>query len=135
MFGATTSATYSSKPSIIQGQLSVITNTFEFVDSFFADLVELLDDVIDDASTRLEMEAAGDPDWQQYAENLDVELIEGEIHVYHTGSASEDYEMARLEYGDAGVAPKALLRTFAYSEAPKMEREINDRMSGMVPYA
>lgn len=135
MFGTTNSPTYSSKPSVIQGELSVITNTFQFLDTFLPDLIELLDDVIDDASTRLEREAAGDQDWQEFAEDLDVELIEGEIHVYHTGSEEDDWRMAQLEYGDANTAPSPLLRTFAFTEVPKIQKEIDERLNGMVPYA
>lgn len=135
MIGTTNSPTHGSGPAVIQGQLSVITETMKFLDTFMDDLVNVLDDVIDDASKRLELEAAGDQEWQEYAENLDVELIDGEIHVYHNGSDLDDQEMASLEYGDFATAPSPLLRTFAFTEVPKMQKEIQERLNGMVPYA
>lgn len=125
----------SSNPGIINGELSVVSVVDAFCKGFIADLLDVIDDIVEEQQKEFQSEALGDPAWSEFGDMLKIQVDRGEIVYTHEGDHIDDYRISLLEYGSPDNPPHSIFRTFAPDNSKKIAKEISDKLKEIVPYA
>lgn len=116
-----------SKP-FISGGFATSGAISDLTDGFIGSLVDILDELVDEATLDLQSEASGDPDWANYAQYLRVDLTDGELSYGYDGGGYVAAVIAGLEYGDLQTSPNPVIRSFANTNKYEFANAVSDRI-------
>lgn len=125
----------SSSP-FISGSPSSISMMSDYVDGFNDTLAESIAVVCEQARDGIRSEARKDPEWEPYADLLDVEFNDGAFEYVLIGDQTDIDAALAIEYGSIeGHSPNSILRKTAISQAYTMGQDLASALGEELPFA
>ena len=112
----------------ISGSLATQSAVENLTYGFIGSLGDILDELVEEATSELRGEARGDSEWAIYSPYLRVDLEDSELSYGYTGDDYVAAGIAGLEYGDLETAPNPLIRSFAHQNRRDFADAVSKRI-------
>jgi hypothetical protein len=122
------------RSAFISGQPLISEETDAFIDLYDEILQVAINEALELARADIRKAAEASDQWRQYADIIDVEFADGEIHYVLSGDEEAVQAAMDLEYGLPGRPPVSLLRKVAGRQEMTLGMAVSESLQKESPF-